>query len=117
MATLQSRRGAASGGASSGSGGQVIPPVTAAHGAAGSRERTRAAASGPVASTVGTQAASAAGGSDGDFADSSAALIERTVSAALAHMPSQGTVWPKDAADDPGWVRGLRSRAVRRTCS
>lgn len=127
VATLQARRSTSGAGVAGVAGAekqvyggakQVASPVTAGHKSSHDRDGNGNVVAGQAAATSvpDSKAASLAkSGSRADKVDissdgavnNSAAMIERTVSVALAHMPSQsrGSVWPTDAADDPGWVR------------
>jgi hypothetical protein len=106
VATLQVRRAGATVLPGSSDTVEQIPSLTAAH-ASGGDNSSGAATAAQVVSAPNSQTACAGGVGGNDLIDVGAALIERTISAALAHIPQQshGPVWDTDAADDPGWVR------------
>ena len=108
VATLQARRaGVTALPGSSDRTDHAIPRLTVARGSGDGNNSSGAAAAAQVVCAPNGQASCAGGIGCDASVDVDTALIERTVSAALAHMPQQspGPVWATDAADDPGWVR------------
>eukprot|EP01046_Picozoa_sp_COSAG06_P007475 COSAG06_NODE_365_length_16774_cov_42.676882_22_plen_182_part_00 len=110
VATLQARRAAgpvaaAAAAAAPGGPAAIRQNVVGGDGpAAGVGAAAAAAVPGPSVPVADSQpAAASAASAGGVLVDNTAALIDGTVSAALAHLPSQ-PVWPTEAADDPGWV-------------
>ena len=115
VATLQARRaGAAVAPALSATPAQTVAPVTATRGSAVESNSSAGVAGAQIAAASAPVGQTATDASSGGVMDVSDAVIERTLSAALAHMPvqSQGPVWQTDAADDPGWVRAECSRTA-----
>eukprot|EP01043_Picozoa_sp_COSAG02_P082014 COSAG02_NODE_20335_length_836_cov_5.556150_1_plen_158_part_00 len=106
VATLQARRAGATliPGPSA---RDSTPRLTVAHGSGDGSNSSGADADAQVVCAPNGQASYACGIGGDASVDVGTALIERTLSTALAHMPQQsnGPVWATDAADDPGWVR------------